>query len=78
MLNFNIKYCLKGGGLMLNYNNSIYFYFGRLNLICPYTGTVKKDYIEKSINTHEIIEEGDFKWRFFDVKKVSLLGIVIC
>ncbi|WP_163243920.1 hypothetical protein [Clostridium sporogenes] len=55
----------------MNKRDNLFFYFGRLNIICPYTKQRKQEYIYKSLNTCEKIIERNFKWGLFYINRIE-------
>lgn len=60
----------------MNIRSELCFYFGRLNVICPYVKEEKREYIYKSLNTGEKIIEKDIKWGLFNINKTKHEGEV--
>lgn len=49
--------------------NEVYYYFGRLNIICWYQGEKKNEFLLNSLKSNVKISFRDYKWGFFNVEK---------
>lgn len=56
---------------MAKNQDCVYYYFGRLNLICLYYGQEKINFIRKSLDSNNNIKIGNFMWGLFNIESIE-------